>query len=812
MRARPPTAGFCGKQRSDWLVVRAHPGTLRLFLDCQGPQKPEQNAIQRGERAVAAYRRVKMRAGHRRLVCGNRGATAGHTRPPALLDKSAATRGRPAGKTRTGNPRPLYGPPGRADLFRMASGQAGHTTARRSLWRNRLARSAVNRKVGGSSPPRDAEAFLRLPGASEARAERKQRAGHTRPPALLDKSAATRGGGQPAKRCTGNPRPLYGPPGRADLFRMASGQAGHTTARRLPGASEARAERINREVKDGGCLSESQNAAPATGGWFVETEERLPGTPDHLPSWTKARPLGAASRQSSVPGNPRPLYGPPGRADLSDGERASGHTTAAQVSVAQSVSGVRLLTERLVVRAHPGALRLFLDCQGPQKPEQNANREVGGSSPPRDAEAFLRLPGPQKPEQNANREVKERWLPIGGSKCAPATDGWFVETEERLPGTPDHLPSWTKARPLGGGQPAKQRTGNPRPLYGPPGRADLFRMASGQSRTHHRAQVSVAQSVSCVRLLTERLVVQAHPGTLRLFLDCQGPQKPEQNANREVKDGGCLSESQNARPATDGWFVETEERLPGTPDHLPSWTKARPLGGGQPAKQRTGNPRPLYGPPGRADLFRMASGQAGHTTARRSLWRQSVKRRSAVNRKVGGSSPPRDAEAFLRLPGASEARAERKQRGERAVAAYRRVKMRTRPPTAAGHTRPPALLDKSAATRGRPAGKTAYRQPAAALRPTGTRCPFPDGERASRTHLCTQVSVAQSVKRRSAVNRKVGGSSPPRDAEAFLRLPGASEARAERINREVKDGGCLSESQNARRPPTAGLWKQRSDW
>ena len=24
-----------------------------------------------------------------------------------------------------------------------------------SLWRNRLARSAVNRKVGGSSPPRD---------------------------------------------------------------------------------------------------------------------------------------------------------------------------------------------------------------------------------------------------------------------------------------------------------------------------------------------------------------------------------------------------------------------------------------------------------------------------------------------------------------------------------------------------------------------------------------------------------------------------------------------------------------------------------
>ena len=30
----------------------------------------------------------------------------------------------------------------------------------RSLWRNRLARSAVNRKVGGSSPPRDGLFFL----------------------------------------------------------------------------------------------------------------------------------------------------------------------------------------------------------------------------------------------------------------------------------------------------------------------------------------------------------------------------------------------------------------------------------------------------------------------------------------------------------------------------------------------------------------------------------------------------------------------------------------------------------------------------
>ena len=29
-----------------------------------------------------------------------------------------------------------------------------------SLWRNRLARSAVNRKVGGSSPPRDELAFF----------------------------------------------------------------------------------------------------------------------------------------------------------------------------------------------------------------------------------------------------------------------------------------------------------------------------------------------------------------------------------------------------------------------------------------------------------------------------------------------------------------------------------------------------------------------------------------------------------------------------------------------------------------------------
>ena len=32
-----------------------------------------------------------------------------------------------------------------------------------SLWRNRLARSAVNRKVGGSSPPRDDSVFLVAP-------------------------------------------------------------------------------------------------------------------------------------------------------------------------------------------------------------------------------------------------------------------------------------------------------------------------------------------------------------------------------------------------------------------------------------------------------------------------------------------------------------------------------------------------------------------------------------------------------------------------------------------------------------------------
>ena len=32
----------------------------------------------------------------------------------------------------------------------------------KSLWRNRLARSAVNRKVGGSSPPRDELFFVEM--------------------------------------------------------------------------------------------------------------------------------------------------------------------------------------------------------------------------------------------------------------------------------------------------------------------------------------------------------------------------------------------------------------------------------------------------------------------------------------------------------------------------------------------------------------------------------------------------------------------------------------------------------------------------
>ena len=37
------------------------------------------------------------------------------------------------------------------------------TDSRASLWRNRLARSAVNRKVGGSSPPRDEHFYIGPP-------------------------------------------------------------------------------------------------------------------------------------------------------------------------------------------------------------------------------------------------------------------------------------------------------------------------------------------------------------------------------------------------------------------------------------------------------------------------------------------------------------------------------------------------------------------------------------------------------------------------------------------------------------------------
>ena len=40
-----------------------------------------------------------------------------------------------------------------------SNARPSRTLSSRSLWRNRLARSAVNRKVGGSSPPRD-DAFF----------------------------------------------------------------------------------------------------------------------------------------------------------------------------------------------------------------------------------------------------------------------------------------------------------------------------------------------------------------------------------------------------------------------------------------------------------------------------------------------------------------------------------------------------------------------------------------------------------------------------------------------------------------------------
>ena len=38
----------------------------------------------------------------------------------------------------------------------------GHRSTEQPPWRNRLARSAVNRKVGGSSPPGGAKLFFNL--------------------------------------------------------------------------------------------------------------------------------------------------------------------------------------------------------------------------------------------------------------------------------------------------------------------------------------------------------------------------------------------------------------------------------------------------------------------------------------------------------------------------------------------------------------------------------------------------------------------------------------------------------------------------
>ena len=42
-------------------------------------------------------------------------------------------------------------------------GRWGQSIKRLPPWRNRLARSAVNRKVGGSSPPRGAKLFVDPP-------------------------------------------------------------------------------------------------------------------------------------------------------------------------------------------------------------------------------------------------------------------------------------------------------------------------------------------------------------------------------------------------------------------------------------------------------------------------------------------------------------------------------------------------------------------------------------------------------------------------------------------------------------------------
>ncbi|VCW68348.1 unnamed protein product, partial [Gulo gulo] len=76
--------------------------------------------------------------------------------------------------------------------------------SRRSLWRNRLARSAVNRKVGGSSPPRDEAVFLEgrkgpvVWPVHNRRTEAKIRT----PPRTLEKESSGR------KQVAGNPEVL----------------------------------------------------------------------------------------------------------------------------------------------------------------------------------------------------------------------------------------------------------------------------------------------------------------------------------------------------------------------------------------------------------------------------------------------------------------------------------------------------------------------------------------------------------------------------------------------------------------------------
>ena len=63
-----------------------------------------------------------------------------------MLLINGAHQGRPANRV-SGNARLSCGTTGRTIFFPQGAGG--------SLWRNRLARSAVNRKVGGSSPPSD---------------------------------------------------------------------------------------------------------------------------------------------------------------------------------------------------------------------------------------------------------------------------------------------------------------------------------------------------------------------------------------------------------------------------------------------------------------------------------------------------------------------------------------------------------------------------------------------------------------------------------------------------------------------------------